>query len=158
MGNVTKPPLLGTLRIVVAAVLVAMLAGCYNSSPNQTTYAVANGVNATVGGVEVRSLLIVSTGKAKPGRLLGTLFNQSQAPVEVTFSDGDDQVKVTVPKGAEHRFDETPAIFPNVSDIPGSRVAVTVTAGTESTKLSVPVLDGTLEPYRPYVPTTTAAP
>ncbi len=149
---------LGTLRVILMAALVATLGGCYNSSPNATTFAVANGVNATVGGVEVRSLLIVSEAKGKPGRLLGTLFNQTQAPVEITLSNGDDRVKVTVPKGAEHRFDENPALFHAISDIPGSRVPVTVRSGADSTTLQVPVLDGTLEPYRPYLPGASSSP
>ncbi|PNI07304.1 hypothetical protein CXX84_17145 [Arthrobacter sp. AFG7.2] len=115
-------------------------------------YAIANGVDAEVGGIEVRSLLIVSAAESEPGRLLGTLFNRSQEAVEVSLSDADDKVAVVVEGNTNHGFDTNPAILDSVGDIPGSRVTVTISAGAETEELQVPVLDGTLEAYRPYLP------
>lgn len=116
------------------------------------------GVNADVGRIEVRSLLIVSAAEAGPGRFLGSLFTSSQEPVEVTIADQDDDVVITVEGGATHQFDSNPAVLASVSDIPGSRVPLTVTAGTHTAELQVPVLDGTLDQNPPYLPTASQSP
>lgn len=140
-----------TLTALMASALVLSLAGCYENGP-QGTAATAIGVDADVGPMQVRSLLIVSSGEGKPGRLLGMLFNTSDRPTEVTIADEDDGVTVTVDGGGQYGFDTNPAVLPTVSEIPGSRVPITVTVASESEELLTPVLDGTLEPYRPYLP------
>jgi hypothetical protein len=146
-----------TARTLTAAVSVLFLAAC-SGAPEEDTYAIANGVNAEVGGIEIRSLLIVSAAESKPGRLLGTLFNRSQELVEVSIADADDELTVSVEGETNHEFDTNPAILDSIEDIPGSRVTVTISAGPDQEELQVPVLDGTLEAYRPYLPSTPASP
>lgn len=136
----------------VAGLVLLGLSGCSTASPDEDWYAIANGVDAELGGVEVRSLLLVSEGANKPGRFLGTLFNTSTSPVDVVFSDADDSVTVRVEPQGEHGFDTRPLLFSSVSDIPGSRVPVTVTVGSEKENLPTPVFDGTLQAYRPFLP------
>ena len=138
-------------RALTAACAALVLAAC-SGAPEEDTYAIANGVNAEVGGIEVRSLLVVSAAESEPGRVLGTLFNRSQEPVEVTIADPDDKVSVAVKGDSSHEFDTNPAILESVEDIPGSRVTLTISAGPDSQERQVPVLDGTLEAYRPYLP------
>jgi hypothetical protein len=149
-------PLRFIQSMAVVLVMVLTLSACYEADTEETA-AVANGVDANVGPVQVRSLLIVSSGESEPGRLLGTLSNTSDTPEQVTLADGNDEVAVTVPDGQDYGFDTRPAQFSTVAEIPGSRVPVTVSAGSESVELLVPVFDGTLEPYRPYVPSTPAS-
>ncbi|WP_183044501.1 hypothetical protein [Pseudarthrobacter phenanthrenivorans] len=72
--------------------------------------------------------------------------------MEVTIADPDDKVSVAVNGDSSHEFDTNPAILESVEDIPGSRVTLTISAGPDSQELQVPVLDGTLEAYRPYLP------
>lgn len=146
-----------TARTLTAAVSVLFLAAC-SGAPEEDTYAIANGVNAEVGGIEIRSLLIVSAAESKPGRLLGTLFNRSQELVEVSIADADDELTVSVEGETSHEFDTNPAILDSIEDIPGSRVTVTISAGPDQEELQVPVLDGTLEAYRPYLPSTSVSP
>ncbi|WP_146031889.1 hypothetical protein [Arthrobacter sp. AFG7.2] len=138
-------------KALSTALSILFLAAC-SGAPDEDMYAIANGVDAEVGGIEVRSLLIVSAAESEPGRLLGTLFNRSQEAVEVSLSDADDKVAVVVEGNTNHGFDTNPAILDSVGDIPGSRVTVTISAGAETEELQVPVLDGTLEAYRPYLP------
>ncbi|TLM84707.1 hypothetical protein [Pseudarthrobacter sp. NamE5] len=148
------PPGVGrgrSTKALAAAVSVLFLAAC-SGAPEEDTYAIANGVNADIGDVEVRSLLIVSAAESEPGRLLGTLFNKSPEAVEVSIADADDKLAVTVEGGASHGFDTNPAVLNSVEDIPGSRVTVDISVGPEKEELQVPVLDGTLDAYRPYLP------
>lgn len=140
-----------TLVALLISVLVLSLAGCYETGPEGSA-ATAVGVDADVGPMQVRSLLIVSSDEGKPGRLLGMLFNTSDKPTEVTIADEDDRVTITVDGGGEYGFDTNPAVLSTVSEIPGSRVPITVTVASESEELLAPVLDGTLDPYRPYLP------
>lgn len=142
--------LLGSL---VAGLTLMSISGCSTATPDEDWYAIANGVDADIGGVEVRSLLLVSEDANKPGRFLGTLFNTSTSPVDVVFSDANDIVTVRVESQGQLGFDTRPLLFSSVSDIPGSRVPVKVTVGSEQQELSTPVLDGTLQAYRPFLPT-----
>ena len=144
-------------RTLTAAVSVLFIAAC-SGAPEEDTYAIANGVNAEVGGIEIRSLLIVSAAESKPGRLLGTLFNRSPELVEVSIADADDELTVSVEGETNHEFDTNPAILHSVEDIPGSRVTISISAGHDREELQVPVLDGTLEAYRPYLPSTPPSP
>lgn len=50
------------------------------------------------------------------------------------------------------------AILSSVSDMPCSRVLLTVKAGTDTAELQVPVLDGTLDQYCPYLPAASPSP
>lgn len=137
--------------------VILCLPGC-SGAPEEDWYAIANGADTEVGNIEVRSLLLVANEKNEPGRLLGTLFNTSDEPVEVTLSDEDDSVTIRVESQSDLGLDTNPHYFSSVSEIPGSRVPVTITVGTDSTKLDTPVLGGNLPAYRPYLPTGTPSP
>lgn len=148
-----KPFLTGLLTAMIAL----GLSGCAGPA-EEDWYAIANGTDADVGGVEVRSLLIVSSGENRPGRLLGMLFNTTERPVDVTLSDEDDSVTVRLEAQADYGFDTNPAVFSSIPEIPGSRVPVTVSVESANEELSTPVFDGTLQAYRPYLPTATPSP
>ena len=132
------------------------LTGCYGQGANPPPgerEAITNGVDVDLGDADVRSLLIVSGDQPGPGRLLGTLSATGDEPVEVTIADDDDTVSVTVEPGSDYGFDTNPARFETVSEPPGARIPVTVTVGSESTEVTIPVMDGTLDFYEPYLPT-----
>lgn len=145
------------LNGLLAAMIALGFSGCAGPA-EEDWYAIANGTDADVGGVEVRSVLIVSSGENRPGRLLGTLFNTTERPVDVTLSDEDDSVTVRLEPQADYGFDTNPLVFSSIAGIPGSRVSVTVTVGSSNEELSTPVFDGTLQAYRPYLPTATPSP
>ncbi|MFF1255020.1 hypothetical protein ACFVYC_21335 [Pseudarthrobacter sp. NPDC058329] len=147
----------GLLGACLMGVVLVALSGCSTATPDEDWHAIANGVDGDVGGVEVRSLLIVSEDANQPGRFLGTLFNSSTEPVDVVLSDQDDSVTVRVEAQGEVGFDTNPLVLSSVSDIPGSRVSISVTAGGEKEEFSTPVLDGTLQAYRPFLPSAAAS-
>jgi hypothetical protein len=139
------------LAVLAALAMAFTLSSCAETDVEETD-PVANGVNADIGPMQVRSLLIVAAAEGQPGRLLGTLSNTADEPTEVTITDANSEVTVTVDGGTDYGFDTNPHQLPTVAEPPGSRVPVTVTVGSESTELLVPVFDGTLEPYRQYLP------
>ncbi|NKX56407.1 hypothetical protein [Arthrobacter mobilis] len=150
-----------TAAALAASAALLFLTGCQETGQEtgtEETEAIANGVDADVGPVQVRSLLVVSTGDSQPGRLLGTLSNTADAPAEVVISDNNEEVAVTVDGGSDYGFDTRPTQLDSISGIPGALVPVKITVGSDSQELQVPVMDGTLEPYRPYLPTGDASP
>lgn len=140
-------------KAVPALMMCAMLslAGC-GGTEEEDLDAIANGEDGQVGVVQLRSMLLVAAGEGQPGRLLGTLVNESSAPVEVTISDPDDQVTVTVPADGQYPLDTNEQILDTVQDRPGALTALSLTTPADSTELKVPVMDGTLDPYKPYLP------
>ncbi len=147
-----KPNDLHRRRVMAALCVVPLLTTSCYSAGSDNWKAVANGVNGDAGPVEIRSLLIVSTEAGKPGRLLGTLVNDSEEEVNVVISDSDDTISVSLPAKGSYPFDTQPATLDTVADIPGSLVSVSVEAGTAQADLEVPVMDGSLKEYRPYLP------
>jgi hypothetical protein len=139
------------IAMLAALAMAFSLSSCAETDVEETD-PVANGVNADIGPVQVRSLLIVTAAEGQPGRLLGTLSNTAEEPTEVTITDANSEVTVTVDGGTDYGFDTNAHQLPTVTEPPGSRVPVTVTVRSESTELLVPVFDGTLEPYRQYLP------
>lgn len=134
-----------------AALLLTALTSC--SSPgDQNNGAIAVGENGSVGSVDLLSVLLVSSAEGEPARLLGTLDNESDQSVEVTISDADDEVVIAVDPGEQFSLLHNETIFETVGDAPGANTTVTAESGGETIELLVPVLDGTLEQYRPYVP------
>jgi len=74
----------------LAAVLVgaaAALAACSTQSPAQTTvaYQPADGIDVNLGSVLARGLVLVSAAKDAPGVLVGSLINNGNDAVTVTF-------------------------------------------------------------------------
>lgn len=160
-------------RVALAAALgVGLLTatGCGYINPQQTSiqYSASDGVRADVGSLQLRNVLIVSSGKSgsattpspdAPGRLIGSLYNTSSQDLTVSLSTANSSpVTVTVPKNGTVRLEEsTPVSFAHVGGVPGSLVDVQVSAGSSSQTVKIPVLDGTLEEYRQYLPTPSAS-
>lgn len=159
----------GTLA--AAALLAAVpLAGCTYIAPQTTTksYDASDGVGINVGGVEIRDALIVTASADDPGRLLGSVINQgqSEATLRISAQAGGRPVvddTVTVPAGGVVRLgpatrgEQDVLLTPAVAE-PGALFGLTFSAGGQDQQVAVPVLDGTLKEYAPYVPTPTPAP
>jgi hypothetical protein len=141
-----------------AAVLMsAGLAGCTLLAGNEPMEpeeleGLAIGANAELAGVDVRSIVLISRDAGEPGRMLGTLVSGAEEPVELTFADEDDSVSVTLPPGDLLKLEEREIVIDSVEQRPGSYVPISVSAGGEEVEVQVPVFDGDLEYYAPYVP------
>ncbi|TFD27685.1 hypothetical protein [Cryobacterium lyxosi] len=114
------------------------------------------GMNAVVGPIEVRNLLLVAHGEAEPARLIGVLLNGSEKEIQVTLSDQDDEISVTLDPGEQYAFQEHPTLFETADEIPGAVADVTVTVGTDTESVQIPIRNGSLKWLEPYLPSSTS--
>ncbi|MFC3687143.1 hypothetical protein [Aquipuribacter hungaricus] len=148
-----------------------LLSGCSLNAPNTAIqpYAPADGLQAELGEVLVRNMLVVSEGEGEPGLLVGALVNRGQEDVTVSLEVGETSVEVDVPVGVsvalgteQDRPDgEIGSIASEVVEIDevepasGGNLELTVTAPAGSAVLQVPVLPPT-GAYDGYAPGDTS--
>lgn len=146
-------------QAVAAGAVLVMLAvsGCNLVAEQSTTtqYAASDGIVKDLGPVLLRNVLIVGSDDEAAGRLIGTVFNTSDQPVDLSIQAGGAATSITVDGQGEVRLeDETAddATLEGLEDVPGSLIDVVFGVEGEDATFQVPVLDGTLEEYREYVP------
>jgi hypothetical protein len=148
---------------VVAALGASMLAvsGCTYTNPQATTEisTVADGVNASLGRLDLRNLLVISAGKDKEGRLIGAVANGSDQEIQLTITGAaGSRIQFSIPSHGSYTLDKSTeaAVLSKVSEMPGSleplKFSQNGQTGPQSADLSVPVFDGTLPEYAAYVP------
>ncbi|WP_397428272.1 hypothetical protein [Pseudarthrobacter sp. BRE9] len=151
----------GKLALTAAALGASLLtAGCGYITPQQTShqYSASDGIRADLGPLQLRNILIVSTGEDEPGRLIGAVYNSSSKDVKLTVNGAKgSQTEVPVKANSYTLLNEDSdkAILSTTGGKPGSLVDVKISEnGTNvSNTVKVPVLDATLEEYKGYVPT-----
>ena len=62
---------------IAAALISATGCGYIYTQPTTLQYAASDGVKADLNGVELRNIMMVSSGKGADGRLLGTILNRA---------------------------------------------------------------------------------
>ncbi|QDG64485.1 hypothetical protein [Pseudarthrobacter sp. NIBRBAC000502771] len=151
----------GKLALTAAALGASLLtAGCGYITPQQTShqYSASDGIRADLGPLQLRNILIVSTGEDEPGRLIGAVYNSSSKDVKLTVNGAKgSQTEVPVKANSYTLLNEKSdeAILSTTGGKPGSLVDVKISEnGTNvSSTVKVPVLDATLQEYKDYVPT-----
>lgn len=150
--------------IALAAAIALGATGCGLVAPQATLdpYAPSDGVEASVKGVDVRNLLLVAAEDGEHFNVVFTGVNTGTSPVVITFSFGADSASASV--SAEfrlapgtHQFgdpegndDVVLIALPDVA--PGDTVVTYMQIeGAEDQQMNVPVLDGELIEYGPYV-------
>ncbi|MGV3016654.1 hypothetical protein [Rothia sp. 88186D007BW] len=156
----------------LAAIAGAMLAttGCtYTNQPATTiVYSASDGQMVNLIGengqqdIQLRNIMVIAADETSQGRLLGTILNQTEEDATVTLAFPTETLTLKIPAGQEVRLedDKNQLLLDKAGVAPGLllkdvEVSSTVTPGTET--FNVPVLDGTLEEYAPYLPTTAAS-
>lgn len=144
--------------VVLIAGLVG-LTGCGYINPQQTTYqyAASDGIHAEVGPAKLRNILIVASDENQPGRVIGAIYNSSPNDITVSLNGtGGAQAEVAVEKNSYTLLNEStdPVILSTAGGQPGSLVDITITEDETNMNqmIKVPVLDGTLPEYAPYLP------
>ena len=148
------------LALTAGALGVGLLAsGCGYTNSQQTSeqYQSSDGIITDLGPLQLRNMLIVSSGKDQPGRLIGAVYNSSSQDVKLTVNGAEgSQTEVPVKANSYTLLNESSdeAILSTTGDIPGSLVDVKITEdGTNvSNTVKVPVLDATLPEYKEYLP------
>lgn len=148
------------LALTAGALGIGLLtAGCGYITPQQTNqqYSASDGIVADLGPLQLRNILIVSSGKDQPGRVIGAVYNSSSQDVTLKLNGAEgSQTEVPVKANSYTLLNETSdeAILSTTGDIPGSLVDVKISeSGTNvSNTVKVPVLDATLPEYKEYLP------
>lgn len=148
--------------LALAAMGATSMAGCSEGDetpPGGDLDAINNGENVEIGAVSAENLLIVTSAENEPGRLLGRLITAAEEPVDVTFTDQDDEITVTLNRepyredpGGEYSLEENPHLFDTTDAPPGALASITISVDGQTEDVNVPVFDGSLEYYRPFVP------
>jgi hypothetical protein len=165
-----RPPSLGghTLKtriastLALAAAIVLGLSGCGLFAPQATLepYAPSDGVEASLQGVDVRNLLLVAAEDGEHFNVVFTGVNTGSSPVQLRIAFEHESTSASadfvLEPGIQAFGDPAGENGATVVSLPGLSVGATVTAyvqvaGAEDREVRVPVLDGTLVEYQPYV-------
>lgn len=148
------------IALIAAAAVAMSLAGCSLSREvaSLDPYAPSDGVQIDKGQLKVRNVLFV-VGDDGSAVLIGSFVNQSADAISGTLETIDSNGSVVVTEFSvpgESKFDlgyngtEGKRLY--LTEIPGSMHPVYVRiAGNDPVELPTPILDGTLEEYRPFV-------
>lgn len=141
--------------IAIATAVVLGTTGCSlnHNVDSLQAYAPSDGVQADLASAKVRNLIYLTQGGF--GKLIGTVINTSSNDIAVSFSYGDVTTDpITISAGEKLELGSnpsTPGLEVTMDGKPGDLTELTVFVNSsESVKLLVPVLDGTLDQYAPY--------
>lgn len=150
-----------TRLLVPVAVVGATLAmsACETQSPVQTeaSYNPADGVPVDLGAVQLRDLVVISSGKGKPGVLVASMINTSGSEQKVMFQTGGSAspVYASAPGNSVERLSgTTPVQLPSVPVSPGDVLQMTVQTPTAP---AVAVVVPVLSPHGYYATVTPGA-
>ena len=148
---------------VLAALLAVTLAGCNFFTPQATLkpYDASDGVSTVVGAVHISNALVLSEDGVS-GNLLFTAVNDSSKSVDLTVQYDslgkrtDLPLQLAAGSSTQFGFGDDGQLFLTAIDTkPGSLLPIYFQYGDEQGKqLMVPVLDGSLEQYAPFLPQT----
>jgi hypothetical protein len=147
-------------RRVVAAAALAMLSlgvtscGAINEQATTFQYAASDGIVLSVGDLDVRNLMLVTKSATDKARLIGSLVNDTDAAqsLDVTLSTGSVSINVPAKSVVNLEKSENAKTLPSAGVLPGAHAEATLAVGSGSEDIGIPVVDGTLEEYREFVP------
>lgn len=152
----------GAAVAVVATLLSATGCGYIYHQPTTIVYSASDGVMGNIADVKLRNIMIIAADEDSAGRILGTIVNdgKSDATVSFDFPSGAKTVQVAAGKTVRLEDSANELIVDPAGANPGemiSDVKVTSSAGGDTEKLNIPVLDGSLEEYKEYLPNAASA-
>lgn len=156
----------GVTIALAGALLATTGCGYIYKQPTTIVYSASDGqmTNLTEGNkqiVQFRNIMVISSAEGAPGRVLGTILNQSEKDATVTLAFPGETLTVKVPAGKEIRLEEDAhkILLKSTGANPGMTLKTTVSSDitSGSAEFEVPVLDGTLEEYAPYLPNAASA-
>lgn len=150
--------------LALAATL--MLSGCQWTSPIETdrAYEPADGSSITIGGVDLRNIVIVSDGHGAPGTVAGMAVNNTDQDVQLSIPDESGQaLQVTVPARGSARLgtegDGGPITIASVPEPDGAYRLLSVVTSQGQSAVNAPVLppEGYYASLAPTAPSTRSA-
>jgi hypothetical protein len=147
----------------LAALVAIVLAGCNFVTPNATLkpYDPSDGVSTRVGDVDILNVMVLSEDGVS-GNLIFSALNSSGDEIDLTaqYESLGDKTDLTFPlteRGlSDFGFGDGEQVFLTAIDAkPGSTIPIYFQYGeAQGRELQVPVLDGSLEQYTPFLPQT----
>jgi hypothetical protein len=131
------------------------LCGCSFTNPiaTQMSDSLTDGAHASSGNVRLLNMLIVGDSAQKPGRVLGTIINDTDQDLMLDINVAGQLSSILVLGENSVRLERgEPLLFERAGADPGSMVPMTVTYADGSLTVLVPVLDDSLPYYAPYMP------
>jgi hypothetical protein len=148
------------LVAALAAVLTVLaLAGCSLSREvaSLDPYSPSDGVQIDLPEIKARNVLFISGGNGK-AVLIGSFINatQNQVTAQIETMDADGKLVVTemVIEAAgkyDLGYNGNDGKELTLTEIPGSMHPIYLRVTGDPTRMLVPILDGTLEEYRPFI-------
>jgi hypothetical protein len=157
----TRPVALAATGLAVALTL----SGCAFITPQQTTvsYQPTAGVNGTVGGVQIRNTLLITTNGTEASLVTVLVNPQAKATtVQVQYDSNGTTASQSVAVPADASVQVTPsatAVTLSAINAPlGSLFDVSFLVGSATTTLGVPVLNTSLPFYASLAPSPSPTP
>lgn len=145
-----------TATVAAFALLAAGMTGCsaVNQQATSLHYAASDGIVFDVASIEARNLMLVTNSADEKARFIGSLINDTDqaASVELTVDGNSTTVEVPKKSSVELEDDANKTVVPSAGVEPGSHADLTVKVGSSSAAESLPVVNGVLPEYRPYLP------
>lgn len=147
------------LTLSAAALVVLGLTGCSLNPEVESLrpYAPSDGVQVDVESLKSRNLMFIRSESGEAvliGSFVNSTMEEVMGSIETTDAEGNTlKFEFSVEPGGKFDlgYNGNPGLELSVSEIPGAMRNVFVAAGGDPVGLLVPVLDGTLEEYRPFV-------
>lgn len=145
--------LLSTVLTVVA------LSGCSLSRnvASLDPYSPSDGVVSDIGSLKARNLLLIKA-EGTQAILIGSFVNSSNVAINAniqTLDQNDNRTVYQFEVGPKAKYDlgygGNDGILLDIAEGPGSMHTIFVSDGMSPIQLAVPVLDGSLEEYRPFL-------
>jgi hypothetical protein len=147
--------------LALGTALALTTSGCAMLAPQATTiqYSAGDGVNVPESGpLEVRNALIVASEDGTSGNFVAAIVNDTDDTLTLRMEFGDDAVEKTVRVEANSVVslgteDTEPLLVEDIDAVAGADLPVYFQSGdAQGVRVSVPILDGTLEYLAPLVP------
>lgn len=150
----TRPQPRKVARLIAAPLAAALALGLAACAPITTLkpYAASDGVRVVVSDdVVIENLMIISAAEGSAGAIQGGIRNDGANTSVVIGSETIDvESGETLLLGGENGLE---TIIDPVTVAPGATLKLDIAAtGTDVQNVPVPVLDGTLPEYAPYIP------
>lgn len=144
--------------ILASILTVVALSGCSLSREvaSLDPYSPSDGVVSDIGALKVRNLMVIK-GDGEQGVLIGSFVNSTNVDVNGNIQildEANNRTTYQFTVGAQQKLDlgygGNDGLIIDVAEIPGSMYSLFISDGINPAEVSVPVLDGSLEEYRPF--------
>lgn len=146
-------------RRIAASLALAGLAlgvtscGTINQQATTASYAPSDGIVENVGDAKVRNLMLVTDAEHNEARFIGSIVNGTDTSVSLSIDVAStDIVEFTVGANGALKLEDEEFSVSGLGIGPGEHAPATMVSGGESIETTIPVVDGTLEEYRDFVP------